>query len=138
MTKAVKRLKDRGTTKGRRAESERDLGDVLVARIRMLLSGRGALEKRMFGGISFMLNGNMFIGVTNKRQLMVRVGPDRYEWALGRAHIEPMTFTGRPLRGFVYVAPKGFQRDSDLARWIEEGAAFALVTKPMRKRARPA
>jgi len=83
----------------------------------------GLTERKMFGGISFMFDGNMCCGVLN-RDLIVRVGPGLYEGALGEAHVRPMDFTGRPLRGFVYVAPEGYADETDLERWVERGARF--------------
>jgi len=97
----------------------------LAGRIRELLSGRTALtEKKMFGGLAFMIRGNMCCGVV-EQTLMVRVGPDRYERALTRKHARPMDFTGRPLRGFVYVDPAGIRNRRDLKRWVEPAVAFA-------------
>ena len=77
----------------------------------------GVSEKKMFGGIAFMLGGNMCCGV-NGDTLMARVGPEQYEEALARPHARPMDFTGRPMKGFVYVAPQGFVSDDDLRCWV--------------------
>ena len=80
----------------------------LAERIRAIAAGRkGVTEKEMFGGIAFLLDGKMFIGLA-KNQLMVRVGPDRHDEALARPHVRPMNFTGRPMRGYVYVVPAGY------------------------------
>ena len=77
--------------------------EVLAARVRTSLAGQNGLEeKRMFGGLTFMVNGNMCCGVLND-YLVVRVGPDRFADALSRPHARPMDFTGRPLKGMVYV-----------------------------------
>ena len=81
------------------------------------------VEKKMFGGLAFMLHGNMCVGVSGD-DLMVRVGPDAYAEALAQPHAREMDFTGKPLRGFVYVDPLGFESDEDLAAWIERGARF--------------
>ena len=103
----------------------------LTIRIRELLYGRrGVSEKRMFGGDCFMINGHMATGVTNKEQLMVRVGPQNYEACLEHPHTREMDFTKRPLRGFVYVDPIGFEKDADLKRWVEMGVAFARSLPP--------
>lgn len=75
------------------------------------------VEKKMFGGIAFMLSGNMCCGVVNEA-LMARVGPGRYEQALARPHAKEMDFTGRPMKGFIYVEPAGFESDSDLRTWV--------------------
>ena len=97
----------------------------LAQRIRETLDHRrGISEKRMFGGLCFMLNGNMVAGVV-AHELMVRVGVDAYEDALSKKHAREMDFTGKPLRGMVYVAEKGFQEDEDLERWIDRGMSFA-------------
>ena len=78
----------------------------------------------MFGGIAFMLNGNMCCGVIND-DLMVRVGPDGFEDALARPHARPMDFTGRPMKGFVFVGPEGTRTESTVEQWILRGVAFA-------------
>jgi TfoX/Sxy family transcriptional regulator of competence genes len=82
-------------------------------------------EKRMFGGIAFMLRGNMCCGVIDDR-LMLRVGPDGYEAALSRPHAKPMDFTGRPMKGYVFVEPAGFASAGDLKAWIARARKFAL------------
>jgi hypothetical protein len=81
------------------------------------------VEKKMFGGLAFMVRGHMSCGVVGDT-LMVRVGPDRYAEALSRPHAREMDFTGKPLRGFVYVAPAGFADDAALARWVEDSLEF--------------
>ncbi len=92
--------------------------EVLAGRLRRSLSGReGLSEKEMFGGISFLLGGKMCVGVVEE-DLVVRVGPRRYEEALGEPHARPMDFTGRSLRGFVFVGPRGYETDDDLAKWV--------------------
>lgn len=97
----------------------------VAERIRETLGGHaGVSEQGSFGGLSFLLNGNMCCGVLND-ELVVRVGPDAYEDAVGRAHARPMDFTGRPMRGWVYVAPDGFSDDADLDGWTALGVEFA-------------
>ncbi|MBC8279391.1 MAG: TfoX/Sxy family protein [Chloroflexi bacterium] len=81
-------------------------------------------EKKMFGGICFMVGRNMAVGVTGS-DLMVRPGPINFEAALALPHARPMDFTGRPMKGFVYVEPEGLTTDTALAAWIERGAAYA-------------
>ena len=99
--------------------------EALAARIRTAFEGQpGVAEKKMFGGVAFMVDGNMACGVTSDEP-MVRVGPDNYEDALSRPHARPMDFTGRPMRGMVYVAGPGFESDQDLGAWVESGASFA-------------
>ena len=83
----------------------------------------------MFGGIAFMLAGNMFCGIV-KDELMVRVGPERHDDALSQPHARPMDFTGRAMRGMVYVQPEGFRTDSDLKQWVDLGLMFAAALPP--------
>ncbi len=97
----------------------------LAQRIRETLDPPGLTEKKMFGGLCFLLHGNMCVGVTGE-ELMVRVGPGAYAESLAQPHAREMDFTGKPLKGFVFVAPEGFEDDEDLRAWIERGAAFAL------------
>ncbi len=110
----------------------------LAFRIRQILASvNGLREQRMFGGVAFMLNGNMCCGVTGA-DLMVRVGPEQYENALAEPYARPMDFTGRHMKGLVYVGPEGLQAESALALWVGRGADFAasLPSKPP-GRARP-
>ena len=86
-------------------------------------------EKTMFGGIAFMVAGNMACGVVDDR-LMARVGPDQYEAALARPYAREMDFTGKPLRGFVYVDSAGFEDDADLAAWVAMSLAFVASLPP--------
>ena len=81
-------------------------------------------EIKMFGGICFMVGRNMAIGVTGS-DLMVRPGPDNFEATLMLPHARPMDFTGRPMKGFVYVDSEGIATDAALAKWVERGASFA-------------
>ena len=102
----------------------------LAQRIREVFDERdGASEKKMFGGLCFLLNRNMCCGVVG-RELMVRVGPDAYEDALAQRHARKMDFTGRPMRGMVFVSEQGVEGDSDLASWIDRGARFAGSLPP--------
>lgn len=97
----------------------------LAERIRELLVERDDMhEKKMFGGIAFMLSGNMSVGIVNDL-LMVRVGPEAYEVMLEEPHARPMDFTGKPLRGFIYIDPEGIDEDDDLATWVMRGIRFA-------------
>jgi len=96
----------------------------LAQRIREILSRRKDIcEKQMFGGLALMLNGHMFCGII-QGDLMVRVGPEQYEAALTQPHVRPMDFTGRPLNGYVYVAPAGYKKTSELAKWVQRGMTF--------------
>ena len=97
----------------------------VAERVRTVLDGQtGISEQRSFGGLSFLLNRNMCCGVLND-ELVVRVGSKAYDDAVERPHTRPMDFMGRPMRGWVYVAPDGFNEDADLDRWVALGVAFA-------------
>jgi hypothetical protein len=89
----------------------------------------GFVEKKMFGGIGFMLRGNMACGV-NGEELIVRVGPANYEQALRKPHTRPFDMTGRPMRGWVMVAPVGLESDAGLEDWVQRGVEFALSLPP--------
>jgi TfoX/Sxy family transcriptional regulator of competence genes len=98
----------------------------LAQRVREVLGDQpGLVEKKMFGGVGFLVQGNMACGV-NKEDLIVRVGPERYEGALAEAHTRPFDMTGRPMTGWVVVTATGYASDAELARWVQEGLAFAL------------
>jgi TfoX/Sxy family transcriptional regulator of competence genes len=102
----------------------------MAVRIREVLDERAdVVEKKMFGGIAFMVQGNMCVGVIGDN-LMVRVGPDQHAEALAQPHARPMDFTNRPMKGFVYVDPAGLREDADLAAWIERGLTFVLALPP--------
>ncbi len=105
-------------------------------RVRRLLAGRDDVaEKKMVGGLSFLISGNMCCGVTGTA-LMVRVGADGRPQALEEPHVRPMQFAGRDLSGFVCVDPAGFAADDALARWVQRGLDFVaqLPVKPTRRR----
>lgn len=110
----------------------------LAERIREVLDDeKGVTEKKMFGGIAFLLEGKMFVGIA-KDDLMVRVGPERYQASLKQPHVRPMDFTGKPMLGYVFVAPAGVSEENELTRWVRLGATFAATlpekTKPPRAR----
>ena len=97
----------------------------LAQRVREhLAEDRRVTEKKMFGGLAFMVAGNMCCGIVGD-ELMVRVGPDAYEDALARPHARAMDFTGRAMKGMVYVGVDGVESDDDLAGWVDRGLAFA-------------
>lgn len=89
----------------------------------------GVSERRMFGGLCFMLHGNMALGI-DKDRLMVRVGPSGYEAALQKPHAKPMDMTGRPMRGFVVVPPEGISTPDRLRDWVSHGVDYALSLPP--------
>jgi hypothetical protein len=98
--------------------------EALALRVRTFLNDQTALvEKRMFGGLAFMLHGHMCCGIV-RDELMVRVGPDHYLAALSAPHARELDFTGRPMRGMVIVATAGLTTDHDLAAWVQRGVSF--------------
>jgi hypothetical protein len=99
---------------------------------RVLGSRRDVVEKRMVGGLSFMVGGSMCCGVT-ATGLMVRLGPEGSERALARPHVRLMEFAGRRLSGFVEVEPDGYRTEAALTKWIERGLAF-VATLPEKRR----
>lgn len=104
----------------------------LAARIRRQLDGHdGVTERKMFGGIAFMRNGNMICGVV-KDELMVRVGAEAYADALARPHARPMDFTGRPMKGMLFVGADGIRCDNGLSSWTGLSLAFAASLPPKR------
>jgi TfoX/Sxy family transcriptional regulator of competence genes len=110
----------------------------LADRIRRALGPRDDVEERkMFGGLAFLRGGRMFCGIAND-DLMVRVGPEAYEQALDKPHVRPMDFTGRPMKGYVFVAPAGRRTDAALRAWVNLSASFVanLPQGPARKRVR--
>ncbi len=98
----------------------------IAERVRdQLAAEHGMSEKGMFGGLAFLLDGNMAVGLTGGDELMVRVGPDGSDAALDRPHARPFDMTGRPMRGWILVAPEGFREVGDLRAWVALGVAFA-------------
>lgn len=96
----------------------------IAQRLRELFDGRPDItEKKMFGGLAFMLAGNMCCGVLGET-LLARVGPAQYDNALARPHAREMDFTGRSMKGFVYVDPAGFESDAELSAWVGLCEAF--------------
>ncbi len=102
----------------------------LELRIHEVLSGLPDLiDKRMFGGVGFLVKGNMACGV-HKDALIVRVGPSAYEETLTRSHTRPFDITGRPMKGWVMVEREGYRSDQDLQEWVQQGISFALTLPP--------
>jgi hypothetical protein len=110
----------------------------LAERVRGVLAGRcDFAEKHMFGGLAFMVEGHMCCGVVGD-DLMVRVGPEKFEEALARPHARLMDFTGRPSGGMVYVGPGGTGTARAVASWVDRALGFvrSLPTRavPRKKR----
>jgi hypothetical protein len=99
----------------------------LAQRIRDQLRDRtDVVEKKMFGGVCYLLHGNMSCGV-HKDRLIVRVGPEKHQDALSREHTGEFDITGRPMKGWVTVEPEGYESDEDLESWVGKGLSFALT-----------
>lgn len=97
----------------------------LAERVRALVgTSPGLAERKMFGGLCFLLRGNMSFGVVGS-ELMVRVGADAYLQALAQPHAREMDFTGRSMRGMVFVSEQGISEDEDLQAWLQCGLRFA-------------
>lgn len=106
----------------------------LAERIRELLQDHSDLqEKKMFGGLCFMLAEHMCCGIVGDT-LMVRVGPDRYEECLAKKYARQMDFTGKPMRGMVYVAAEGLQEDDELTEWLNVSIEFVSSLPPAKVR----
>jgi TfoX/Sxy family transcriptional regulator of competence genes len=96
----------------------------LVARIRHALAQRkGIVEKKMFGGVAFLLHGKILVGVWQD-SLIVRLGPEQGEEALPEPQVKQFDVTGRPMKGWVRVEPEGIENDGQLGDWIERATEF--------------
>jgi TfoX/Sxy family transcriptional regulator of competence genes len=99
--------------------------EALAKKVRShLASIPGLVEKKMFGGVGFMIHGNMACGV-NGQDLIVRVGPEQYEAALAEPFIRPFDMTGRPMKGWIVAKPEAYATEDELGYWIQRGVAFA-------------
>jgi TfoX/Sxy family transcriptional regulator of competence genes len=108
--------------------------EALARRVREVIADmRGVTERKMFGGLAFMLRGNMFVGIL-ERSLMARVGPENYERALASSGARQMDFTGRPMRGYVFVDAEGLKAAADLKRWVGLCTDFAATLPAKAKR----
>lgn len=98
--------------------------EALAARIRALIGKkRGISEKKMFGGVGFLLHGNMCVGIW-KTSLIARLGPEQAAVALGEPNVREFDITGRPMKGWVMIAPQGVADDEDLALWLDQAQKF--------------
>ena len=96
----------------------------LAARIRDALALRkNVVEKKMFGGVCFLLNGNMLVGVW-REFFIARLGPDQGEEALLEPHVKKMDITGKPMKGWILVEPEGVEDDDQLKEWIQRATKF--------------
>jgi TfoX/Sxy family transcriptional regulator of competence genes len=102
----------------------------LAERIRDVIRDRkGITEKKMFGGLAFLLTGHMFIGISGDK-LMARVGAEAYDAALQMPNVRVMDFTGKPMKGYVYVDSAGYESDESLEYWVNSCAQFAGTLPP--------
>jgi TfoX/Sxy family transcriptional regulator of competence genes len=119
-----------GKTFGERIDLAYD--EKLVQRVRSRLAiQKGFSEKKMFGGIAFMLEGRMCCGVLGDR-LVARIGLRDYDEALAQPHVRAMDFTGRPMKGYVYVEPTALRSARSLESWLQRCVAF-VATLPAKK-----
>ena len=107
----------------------------LADRIRLVLQHKKVnfTEKKMMGGLTFMVDGKMCVGIV-KDNLLARIDPEFYNTALTLEGCREMDFTGRPMKGFVFVEPSGTDMDSDLAFWIEKALEYNPRAKSSKKR----
>lgn len=104
--------------------------EVLTGRLRDLLATRlGIVEKRMFGGIAFLLRGNLLVGVWHD-SLIARIGIDAYTQALEQPQVREFDVTGRPMKGWVMIDPAGIRTDRQLQRWVEAAYEFVQTLPP--------
>ena len=101
----------------------------LAERIRSELNGVPFVEKKMFGGVGFLLNGNMACGV-NKDNLILRIDPEKQSTLLKKPHAKPFDLTGKPMKGWLLVKADGVKTDKQLSAWVKEGLEFALTLPP--------
>jgi len=111
--------------------------ETLALRVRAALSDeRELLERKMFGGLCFMVRGHMCAGIVGE-DLMLRVGPAAYEGLLKKPGARPMDFTGRPLTGLIYVAPTALRTDAALRVWLARAQAFVASLPPAKPKPKP-
>ena len=101
----------------------------LVERIRSQLNDTSFVEKKMFGGMGFLLNGNMACGV-NKDNLIVRIDPEKQNTLLKKPYAKPFDLTGKPMKGWMLVEANGVKSDKQLSTWVKEGVEFASTLPP--------
>jgi TfoX/Sxy family transcriptional regulator of competence genes len=104
--------------------------DVLANRIRELLARETVTEKRMFGGLAFLIGGHMAVAASGRGGLMVRVPPDDTAKLLERPHVEPMIMAGRETRGWLRVSDDGITTKRQLEPWVKRGADYAKSLPP--------
>lgn len=110
----------------------------LAQRIREMVYGqKDASERKMFGGICFMIGGNMVCGVVGD-ELMSRINPESHAAALEKPHVKPMEFTGRSMKGYLFIEPEGIRTKKELAYWVNQGIRIAQSIPPKGSKAKKA
>ncbi len=109
--------------------------ELLADRISQVLKDKNvdAKEKKMMGGLTFMVDDKMCVGIV-KNNLMARIGPDNYDAALLKKGVQTMDFTGRPMKGYVFIEPKGVDMDEDLEYWVQLCLDFNPFAKSSKKK----
>jgi TfoX/Sxy family transcriptional regulator of competence genes len=106
----------------------------LADRIREMLVDQPQIEeKKMMGGVAFMVNDKMCVGVI-KDDMMARIDPEIYDEALEKNGCHPMDFTGKPMKGWVFISQEGIEKIKDLEYWIQLALKYNLIVKPAKKR----
>jgi len=101
----------------------------LAERVGQILKNKNLVEKKMFGGVGFLINGNMACGVHGDN-LIVRVGNDQYQKLLSHPSVKPFDLTGKPMTGWAEVIPTGTSDDKELEHWVRLGVEFACTLPP--------
>lgn len=137
MTKSTTSAKGVAPRPAKRADTADAIADPMIERLRAALAGREFTEQKMFGGVCFLINGNMLVG-TSKRGLLVRVGKVAHAQAVVRPHARPMEMGGRSMEGYIHVAPEGAATAAALGDWLDLALAFVETlptkAKPAKKR----
>jgi TfoX/Sxy family transcriptional regulator of competence genes len=104
---------------------------MVADRLREVLAERADVtQKAMFGGLAFLLAGNMAVGIANTGELIVRVAPEETDDALAEPHTRLFDMSGRPMKGWILVAAEGTGDRDRLAAWVERGVRFARTLPP--------
>jgi len=113
-------------TSGNAHNSRVAYDEELANRIRELVAAeQGLTEKRMFGGLAFLINGNMSVAASSEGGLLLRVDPERTESLLAKPHARPFVMRGRAMDGWLRVAPEGLRGKRELERWVQRGVSYA-------------
>ncbi len=105
----------------------------LAARIRDLVASEaGVSEKKMFGGLAFLIGGNMAVSASGQGGLLLRVDPAETEALVADSHAQPFVMRGRAMDGWLRVEPEGVKSERDLERWVARGVAYARTLEPKR------